>query len=310
MEVKEKLIKIVFVGKDSHINTKSDLFFIDWLKTFSEVVVIRKKNQKGIVKEINEVCPSVVIFWQTPPSPSKHLVRLKCRKIIWIPMWEITLPKLLNWQRKAFFKLTGVRVINFSAKADQYIRSLGLRSIQVQYYPEPLNSIAEPTAEPPYVFFLWQRHPSINIDTIVKLVGEERIRKVIFKSDFSYSNSHSYPFQVEYLDEWLDKDQYLSKVAETDYYIGARLDEGIGFSFIEAMNLGKIVIAYDEATMNEYIRDGVNGHLFGDDYVLSSEISSPAQMRKDLLVSNELGFKRWQDDKNTIKNFITDLAVL
>ena len=42
-------------------------------------------------------------------------------------------------------------------------------------------------------------------------------------------------------------------VKYSDVFISPRKQEGIGMSFLEAMSLGKYIIAINDSTMNEYI---------------------------------------------------------
>ncbi len=43
------------------------------------------------------------------------------------------------------------------------------------------------------------------------------------------------------------------------FHIAPKQEEGIGMTFLEAMTIGKIVIAKKAPTMNEYIIHGCNG---------------------------------------------------
>ena len=55
---------------------------------------------------------------------------------------------------------------------------------------------------------------------------------------------------------------YAPALRRAGIYFAPRLYEGIGISFLEAMAMGKAVVAPDNPTMNEYVTHNVNGFLY------------------------------------------------
>jgi len=68
--------------------------------------------------------------------------------------------------------------------------------------------------------------------------------------------------------------------------------------------MGHIIIGYDDATMNEYIKDNFNGYLFSEDGK-SIDFADANQIRKNSIISAEKGYKRWVEDKKNIIDFIS-----
>ncbi len=105
--------------------------------------------------------------------------------------------------------------------------------------------------------------------------------------------------------QWLgSKEAYLREVAECEFYLSPRVKEGIGFSFLEAMAMGKIVIANNAPTMNEYIVDGVNGCLFDYRRPEAASVGDVERLSTAARESVQEGYARWQRDTDTILDFI------
>ncbi len=297
-------VKIAFLGRVPHEKTKSDQFFLELLRSFGDVTVFRREAMptKQLVKEVNELCPDIVIFYQLPPSPSRHLWPLKCKEFVWVPMWDGF--QRLNWRKKIGYRLFHLRVISFCKQIHDYLNTQGIPSLSVQYFPKPKWGLERINEKRSYTIFLWQRDERINIESIMKMIGVEYIDKIIYKGDVPPSDSSSYPFEIEHLSDWLDRETYLDKVKEADFYIAPRFQEGIGFSFLEAMGLGKVVIGYDDATMNEYIQDGKTGLLFDAQFSLRSYLHKPQDMKESILNYCQDGYEQWLKSKQDIQEFI------
>ena len=89
-----------------------------------------------------------------------------------------------------------------------------------------------------------------------------------------------------------------------DYYFAPRFQEGIGFSFLEPMARGIPIIGHDDATMNEYIKDGKNSLLFDRDFRLRSSLVSPAALHADLIAEFDKGYSNWRASIPALKSFI------
>ena len=85
------------------------------------------------------------------------------------------------------------------------------------------------------------------------------------------------------------------------------MKEGIGLGYLEAMALGKVVVAYDLATHNEYIRDGVNGHLFTKQGPVSASWAPPGALAPALAESCHAARAKWLQDRQRIREFLTSV---
>ncbi len=296
--------KIVFVGREVHIRTQSDVFFQEILQEIGDVTIIRRESfdAKETLEAIQEQSPDLVIFYQLRPCWKHHTRALKGPRKVWVPMYDGFAP--LNLKHRLYYWLGGMEGIAFSQRVHEYFTRIRLPSLPVRYFPEVDLQCASSKQGPPYTVFLWQRDLVIGLDLIADLFEPGTVDRVIYKSDLCVSMSRKLPFKVEQLEGWLPKETLISKIQEADYYLAPRLQEGIGFSFLEAMALGKIVIGHNDATMNEYIEDGVNGHLFEGRKRLSARWPSPAELKANIVDYGQRTHTAWLDDRKRLKDFL------
>ncbi|MDP1835059.1 MAG: glycosyltransferase [Chlamydiales bacterium] len=297
--------KIVFLGREIHLRTKSDEFFVEILKEVGDVTVLRREaySNAECIKYIQKLAPELLIFYQLPPSVWHHLMPLRGIRKVWVPMYDGF--KELSWKKRVAFRLAGVEVISFCQRIHDHVVDSGLSSQRVCLFPEPDHNGLQHSHEPPYTAFLWQRDRSINLQLLTKLFPAGHIQKVIFKSDLAEPTHLNVPFEVEHLEGWLSREALLEKIRQADYYIAPRHQEGIGFSFLEAMAMGKIVVGHNDATMNEYIQDGVTGHLFDSYGPLQPSWPTPAAMQSSLEQYCHKAHIDWKRDRQAIKDYLS-----
>ncbi len=296
--------RIAFVGRQPHLKTKSDQFFVDILKEVGEVTDIRREAHRNAdcVRLIKDCSPDLIIFYQLPPSLWHHLLSLRHLRKVWVPMWDGFQP--LSWKRRLAYRAAGLETVSFCDRLSSYFHSIALKTLSVRYYPQPVRDVSPVRAKPPYTLFLWQRDKAISLPFIAQLFPPGHVGKVILKSEIATASEGSFPFLVERLEGWLSQEELMRKIGQADYYIAPRRQEGIGFSFLEAMALGKVVIGYNDATMNEYISDGDNGHLFDHHGPLSRHWASPAELQARCVERSQQFYGRWQRDRNRLKAFL------
>lgn len=296
--------KLAFIGRVPHEKTKSDVFLIDLLKKRFDVSVFRKEAMEDakLVKEIQQGGYERVIFYQLPPSLTRHLRPLKSKKLFWVPMFDgFQKP---SWKKRLGYRYYNLKVISFCKKVHQSILSSGLESLYCQYFPKGEIPKRKRIFSDKCSIFFWQRTQAITLKELVAFFGAEKIKKVIYKSDFSL-DENNYPFEIEKLSSWMPRNEYLNKLYEADYYFAPRLEEGIGFSFLEAMARGLIVVGHDSATMNEYIEDGKNGYLFSLGSSKRKDLKAPAQVLSDLESYCQRAYLSWLSYQQEILDYLS-----
>ena len=99
---------------------------------------------------------------------------------------------------------------------------------------------------------------------------------------------------------------YLKAMSECGVFVAPRRLEGIGLGFLEAMSMGKCVVANDAPTMNEYMANGENGVLgdIGDDQLRLYE-EDVVSIGEEAYRSCVEGRRRWETvDEPAILDFI------
>jgi len=105
--------------------------------------------------------------------------------------------------------------------------------------------------------------------------------------------------------EWFeDKNEYLNLVRDSNIFFAPRLYEGIGMSFLEAMSMGKCVVAPGNPTMNEYITHNKTGLLYDPNDPQPLDFSIAESLGKNARKYIEESYKKWNFNKNELMNFI------
>lgn len=193
----------------------------------------------------------------------------------WASYWQ--------WKRIAW---SGMGVISFCDKVTEHARRCGVTNIlDVRYFPDP-DSLPKEKGDPKRVF-LWERGE----------ITQSVVEKLFPPSD-------GYVFDVKRADEFLERDDYLARIAKCGIVIAPRRKEGIGMAFLEAMAMGKCVVANDDATMNEYIEDGENGILFSSGEAQPVSAESVSRVIAGVGASAVRLRARWLADAEKINDFI------
>jgi glycosyltransferase involved in cell wall biosynthesis len=211
-----------------------------------------------------------------------------------------------------FLGFRDFRFISFCSDLQKRFEHLGIRSKYFQYYIDP-SSLPDP--KDPFTElkgFFWQRTNDITW---------AHIRKLIESANFSSFHLHLALDPIWYrevlpteeemekyhivITRWFEKkEDYLAVFSQANVFFTPRLYEGIGMPVIEAMTMGKVVVAPDHPTMNEYIHHGQNGLLYNVQDLKPLDFmhagSMAARARKDSLS----GFEKWQKSKADLLNFI------
>jgi hypothetical protein len=305
--------KLAFIDHSFHIKSTATKFLIDLLK--KEYTVDIYWDESWMKKpRINLTSLSikkydVIILFQLFNYTVKELKATGCKNIIVIPMYDNS---HLLFDRQ-WLEYKNIKFLNFSRALHSRLIKLGLNSMHAQYFPPP-NNLHNDTSLDLLKGFFWQR---------TNRITWQHIRKLIEKTKFEHFHIHGavdppgFPLilptqeeKIKYditISEWFDKrDDYFDVVLKSNIYFAPRLHEGIGMSFLEAMAMGKCVVAPDNPTMNEYINDGVTGYLYDPNNPEPIDFSNAPQVAENALVYIEEGYQSWSTKKGEILKFIQE----
>lgn len=314
MENRSSIVKktCLYIGHEYHIKTNSTRFLIDLLaeQYSSETMTYDMQNpnmDKIIYEKIVFQDYDIVVFFQFIIC-KKYLKQLQKKNIIFVPMFDH-----LHFESLSYWKhFRGVRIINFSETLNAKLCKWGHYCLSMKYFPA-LNEFKEGDVNK--VFF-WQRLTKFNINVIEKILGDYACTLYFHKAldpgeEFIQpTREQEEKYSISY-SEWFDNKEELDKlIASCGIYIAPREFEGIGLSFLQAMGMGKCVIAHEEPTMSEYIEPGKTGLLINFDDPEKPQLKDIAtledikRMQKETYKYMEEGYKEWERRKYEIIDFI------
>lgn len=226
----------------------------------------------------------VAVIWEFPVSRRKFFFPGK--RNVFVPMYDNEWASYWQWKRIAW---SGMGVISFCEAVTRHARRCGVRNIlELKYFPS-LEGLPHEPGDPKRVF-LWER------GDISRQVAETL-----------FPPSEGYVFDVKGAKEFLPREEYLQRLAKCGIVIAPRRKEGIGMAFLEAMAMGKCVAAHNDATMNEYIEDGVNGILFDATAPQLVPLEKLSRVRSSSVVEDFR--RRWLVDLEKVNAFISSQPI-
>ena len=276
-------MKLLFIDHECHRKTESAEFFLEVIRKTFDVKEHYYSEYYRTCSKLAVKDRDIAVIWEFPLSRFGFFFLGK--RNVFVPMYDNEWGSYWQWKRIAW---SGMGVISFCDKVSKHARRCGVTNIlDVRYFPDPA-SLPNEKGDPKRVF-LWER------GEIDRSIAEKL-----------FPPSEGYVFDVKGADEFLSRDTYLERMSKCGIVIAPRLKEGIGMAFLEAMAMGKCVVAHNDATMNEYIKDGENGILFNAND--PKHITNVAVSRVFENVGKYAAgmHTRWLHDGNKISSFISE----
>ncbi|MGI6494766.1 MAG: glycosyltransferase [Kiritimatiellia bacterium] len=239
--------------------------------------------------------------------PDRRRICIPGVPCVFVPMFDNEWGSKWQWRRIA---ASGMSVISFCGKVSEHARACGVeRLLDVRFFPGAEGD-GDMRGDPRRVL-LWERG-DIGFATIKALFAPDAVESVTLlrrgegkrMGDASISGQDMRDYKVNIVETgYLPRAEFIEIMRPAGTVVAPRLKEGIGMAFLEAMAMGKIVVANDDATMNETIRDGENGFLF--------DWRNPKRLDMSQIVAlHERGFSceslraRWLEDRKKISEFV------
>lgn len=299
---------LLYIGHAYHKKTESTRFLQNILQTkykLTEFCFDPYAEGNNAFSSLKGLHFDVVVCFQILPERSILDQNISFSKGVYFPMFDGA-PNRKNpiWKEYSDFQ-----IINFSRTLHEELVNTGLSSKYIQYFPRPKEGTGSGDLQS---VFLWQRLEFININTATALFPAGNQRFHIHNAMDPQQNFVDPPLRLRSrttVSEWFpEKDDLYKKIEESAFYIAPRHYEGIGMSFLEAMGMGRCVVAVNYPTMNEYIEDGKTGFLF--------ELDAPSPLRYTesqirSIQHNALGFirngfSRWEKEKWQILDWVEE----
>lgn len=302
--INENSKKIVYIGHSFHSKTKSTEFLINYLKEHFAVEVILDSSWKGDpypdLSFIDDSYLAVIFFQQVPTVDT--LNNIKNDNLIFFPMFD----SYSNLDPSYWKGLSKLKFVNFSKTLHDKLIKWNLDSMYIQYFPDVNEFIPGKENE----IFFWQRISNLNFSVLKKLLGKIKFKIHIHKAvdpghDFYMPENEDVEYYNITFSDWFEKKtDFLELIKSKSIYFAPRLTEGIGQSFLEAMCMGKAVVAPDKPTMNEYITNNYNGYLYDFNNPQKINFNDVKKVQENAYKYMKEGNVSWNKEKIRIVDFI------
>ena len=310
--LKLKKNKIAFIDHSYHKKTKSTNFFINLLKKNFNVKVFwcnswkRRERIQFTSSEFKEY--DIIIFCQQM-YPVEFFKKIRDKKIIFIPMYDSVYKEDISF----WLKYVNFKFICFSKVLYSKLRKIGIDCLYVQYFlPSNFSSkYNKEESNDKFSCCFWQRTNKIKWTTIKKLLSKNKVDEFnlhlavdpCYKEYFP-TNRDIKRYNIKVTKWFKNRKDYLDKIKKSKIYFAPRMYEGIGLSFLEAMSLGKCIVAPNKPTMNEYIKDGINGILYNPKKLKPIDFKNIDTIIENVKEFNDKGYKKWEQNEYELIDFI------
>ena len=298
---------LLYICHSYHYKTRSNRFLVELLSPYFEITEFGYdpySDTDAAYAELPSGHFDVVLCFQILP-PRDVLERyISFTSGVFFPMFDAgPAAEDHRWVEYKDFL-----IVNFSRTMHERCLYDGLNSRYIQYFPQPGEVTDEGRVDS---LFFWHRVEYIGMHTVHRLFEGTGVRHIHLHDALDPGQKDATSHEVWDVDitrtSWFDdKAALLAAMQESALYMAPRPTEGIGMSFLEAMALGRCVVAPDLPTMNEYIRHGENGILYDIGSPSPLELGDIRAMQKAARQSIVEGRERWDHEKQDICRWIEE----
>lgn len=318
---------VLYIGHSFHQKTKSSDFLLGLLKRYFHVTTIYVdplvSNLDIALKGLSFKHYYLLVLWQVMPSIASLRKHVSWKHGSFFPMYDhfISMGRRIDstiW--KDYEELT---IISFSKALFQELLHIGYDAKYIQYFPQPQKF--REWGDTKGVFF-WQRVSQLNISNFIAITQHLGYNKIhwhkapdpghhIIPIASLLLNYQSFLKTIDIKEStWFEqKEQLFQQIEKNAFYMAPRFYEGIGMSFLDAMAMGRCVIAHDAPTMNEYIKHKENGLLYSwndladidEGLNLSLSSNDIREMQQNAYSTILQGYIKWENEKEQIIDWCT-----
>lgn len=306
--------QLLYIGHTYHNKTKSTQFLKDILSEEYQITYFNfdpYTDNYEKFKELNGSRYDVVVLFQIMPSINALKKYMQFNKGVFFPMYDYY-EGLGRLETPLWEEYKDFQIICFAKKMHDDLKAVGFSSKYIQYFPKPLK-VTNMGDE--HSCFLWQRVSCINIQTVQRVFKKFKLSHIhVHKATDPGHQFVEAPADLKKIVSyslWYGKKEEMQKdIQKSAFYMAPRVHEGIGMSFLEAMALGRCVIAPNEPTMNEYIQNGKTGFLYEMKDVRALEINNVRKIQENTLSYMKKGYQVWEKEKRNILKWLQEEPVI
>ena len=295
---------ILFIDLSFHRKTSSSSFLLEILSKEYEIER-HYEEEDGLfhgksVPDFGHQEYDIIIYWQKVKSLERVLGVVKAKSYCFFPMYDDS--PVFDWHNDEsvyyWGKLRNFRIICFCKALYDSLLTAGFDAHYFQFFPEPVHTTEKGALDAVY---LWRRTSDVGLE-IIEEFGKTYPITAVHCHDVPDPWMKDAPLMIPEslqgmtsVSTWYPKrEDMLNDMERCALYMAPRIKEGIGMSFLEAMAMGRCVIAPKSPTMNEYIEDGKTGVLYELDkpefYLTPSKVREIQERTREY---TERGYQDW-----------------
>lgn len=307
------MAKIAWVDHSFHKKTKSSIHILNLLKKHRHTIDIFWDDQwaGGKAVDISSFKSyDALVLWQVCGKYSGKLCDVH-PNITFIPMLDsygiTTGPHIMAFPWEKYKK---IKVLNFSRTLHYICWMNDLTSKYFQFFLPPKKFKQQSGLHG----FFWCRRPEdISWRSINKLIGNYRFDSfylhLVPDNNFVTldvpSNEDIKKHNITISTSWIKNKSLLDLALEkANIFFCPRFEEGIGMAMLEALSMGKCVVAPDCGTMNEYILNTINGILYDIRNVVPIDFNELDRICNIAYITAVNGYKRFMRQGDEIVDYI------
>jgi hypothetical protein len=199
--------------------------------------------------------------------PPFQWIEAQSSRVVWVPMWDDVSGHPDAWWHELPKRL---KVVAFSRAVAARARAAGLEVLVRHCCTDPAQFPPAPW-HGERVLLYWNRRGMIGPRFLHTLCETLAIDRLLFRNGLDPGADPGAAYDlpnrlgraaVDVLPRTSSRDEYFRLTERVNVVVSPRLEEGVGMVMLEGLARGCAVFAADGATMNEYIRSGVDGYLF------------------------------------------------
>lgn len=298
---------LLFIGFEFHRKTGSADFILQLLNEQFDVSVcwVDLFNEKpySTLKTIAGYYDTLVC-WQVMPPRKLLNENFTWKHSALFPMYDgcPSRKKIDRW-----YPYRDFQIVCFSKLLHKQLVATGFSAKYIQFFPKPSKISTWGKLDSA---FLWARRNEINCNLAEYLLSYPRLKAIHIHNSpdpgtKSISPIDTTQIKFTYSKWFAQKKNLTEKIEESAFYFAPRQKEGIGHSFLEAMAMGRCVIANNNATMNEYIEHGKTGLLYDLKHPKPFEEIDVRKIQHSSLQYIKDGYSQWSKQKFEIIRWLS-----
>jgi len=234
------------------------------------------------------------------------LNKIKSKNIVFIPMFDYS----RNFSIPKWSEAFNLKILSPTKGLSFILKNIGLDYFDIKYYPQP-NFYIDQNFE--NVFF-WNRVKEIDYKLILKLLNNYQFKNLNIHQNIDNTTILSKPSEIEVrkhnisYSRWFNsKNEYLEFLENYGIYFASRPYEGGGLaSFMDALKMGKVLVAPSNYPYLDYVEHGKTGILYdiNDPSPINFDKLSLQKISKNAHESVIIGREQWIESIDKIHDYL------